>query len=137
MSAAAAPTNVQRTGSTSANRAWPPPWRAAMISTSGQAWLMAGHWRAEPGDALQEGREHPSESDDDKQVVATEACDPLAQRVVSAGAIGDLVEQQRRPDHIENEDGIPDSLRARDGNRLPRCGEGEQGDGRSREHPHW
>ena len=95
-----------------------------------------GDWRAEPGDALQEGREHPSESDDDEQVVATEAGDPLAQRVVSAGLIGDLVEQQRRPDHIENEDGVPDALRARDGNRLPRCGEGEQGHGRSREHPH-
>ena len=60
-----------------------------------------GNGRAEPGDALQEGREHPTQSNDDKQVVAAKADDALA-HIVSPGLIGVLVEEQRRLNHKEN-----------------------------------
>ncbi len=93
-------------------------------------------WRPESGDALQERREHPSERDDDEQLVAAEAGDALAQGVVAARLVRDLVEEQRRPDHVQDEDRVPDTLRAGDGDGFPRRRKSEQRHRRGREHSH-
>jgi hypothetical protein len=95
-----------------------------------------GDRSAETGNALQERREYPAESDNDEQFVAAEARDPLPKGVITAGLIRDLVKQQGRPDHVEDENCVPDALGARNGERLPRRIEYEQGHGRGRKHSH-
>ena len=91
---------------------------------------------AEPGDALQERGKHPAQRDDDEQFVAAEPGDALPQRVIAAGLVGDLIEQQRRPDHIEDENCVPDALGAGDGDGREGRRKGEKRNDRGGEHAH-
>jgi len=94
-----------------------------------------GDGRAEAVYALQEGREHPAQRHDDEQFVAGHQLDAAPQGVVSARMAHHVVEQQGRPDDIQDEQRVPDALGRSHRQRIQRRRERQDRDGRCDEDP--
>jgi hypothetical protein len=70
-----------------------------------------GDGGAESSDPLEERGEHPAEGQHQEELVVAELLDTTPERDEGPRTVRDPVQQERRPDDVQDENGVPYSLR--------------------------